>query len=136
MPKFIVVGDKEAEVSNDFIKELVTTDLSNNPYWMHNSMLSKEEVSQFLNGNVSDPVLLNRIAYYTLFFSENIVFSTCLLIKANEGEKDMMEHAELHKPVLQEIRSLYEKAVDSTENKTEIIRKMISVGRVYAIDPL
>ena len=132
---FEVVGGKKVELSLGEVKEIVTTKLSNNPFWMNNGMLTKEEVRAFFDRS-ADLDLVKRCCYYILFYAENIVFSAYLFQRANFPE--IAENYKKHMmPALERLRKLHEKAKAASDLSAayEIAEEMIYTSLQAVIDP-
>jgi len=135
MLSFVLVNGREVKASHGEVQFFISTFLAANPYWRSNNMLSKEEVLRFLDGK-ADEKLLDRIAYYILFYAENICFSAYLHVKAAEGKQRAVEYMQQHKNFLEKLR-LMKKTVNGLkkEAKYKMIHKMINLCLEYAIDP-
>lgn len=132
---FEVVGGKKVELSSEEVKEIVTTELSNNPFWRSNGMLTRDEVLTFLEKS-ADLDLVKRCCYYILFYAENIVFSAYLLQRANFPEQ--AENYKKHMlPALERLRKLYDevKATDDLRMAYEIADEMVNASLQAVIDP-
>jgi len=129
------VGGKKVELSLEEVKEIVTTKLSNNPFWMNNGMLTKEEVRAFFDRS-ADLDLVKRCCYYILFYAENVVFLTYLFQRANFPE--IAENYKKHMmPTLERLRKLHERAKAASDLSAayEIAEEMINASLQAVIDP-
>ena len=128
--KFDLVSGKSVIVSEEKVKEIVTTKLSNRFFW-NCGILSAKEVSDFLTEN-ADFEVAKRCCWYILFHAENLVFSVYLLKLAEDAE-DAERYLSYHKPLLKKLRDLYKRI--NPENVYEIADEMIELCLGYAIDP-
>jgi hypothetical protein len=122
---FTLMNGKRVAIQTKLAKRIITTELSNQIYWMHNGMLTREEILDFLE-NRYDEELLKKIAYYILFFAENLVF-TNILFTASESEKEMQDYLKAHIPLLEKLRELYRSC-----KVAEMLDECMEMG----IDPL
>ena len=130
--RFRVIGGIPVKVPVDKVKEIITTELSNSFHYQFSEVVTKEEVLMFLN-NVADNKTLKKIAYYVLFYTENLVFSVYLLILAREGLKRAEEYLKEHKELLEKLREIYKEV--KTAPSHDQVQKMLDLCLNYAIDP-
>jgi len=117
---FTLMNGKRVAIKTKLVKRIITTELSNQIYWMHNGMLTEDLVMRYLNPK--EEVIydheLKKVAYYILFFAENLIF-TNILFTASEGEKEMQDYIKTHIPLLEKLRELY-KGFDKIEALYEL----------------
>jgi len=126
---FSVMGTK-VSVSKSIVRRIVTTELSPLPHWEASDYLSTEEVEAFFGG-ASGSQLMKRIAKYILFYAENIVFATFLLLLAGEGKGRAEEYLDRHMELLETLRRI----ADKEEVGREDVEEMISLCLRHGIDP-
>jgi len=137
----VMTGGQGVKVPVKIVASIISTELSNKIYWMHNGMLTKEEVKEFFdyrlaNIEVIDYQLVQKVAYYTLFYSENIVFTTYLGMKAR-GE-DTKEYLEENLEMCKKLRWSKSNLDNTSDVKeaTGIVDNMINVCLDYGTDPM
>ena len=136
MLKFVISNNREIYVSNYELKEIITTELSNNIYYKHNNVLKDINLLLFFQKSLFCLEKLKRIAYYILFFTENIVFTSYIYSKSLDLN-DALNYLESQKKLLKNLRILYYE-IKKSRNYKEIyknIDKMINYCRDFAIDP-
>jgi len=128
---FTLMNGKRVAIKTKLAKRIITTELSNSIYWMHNGMLSRSEVLKFLERK-AERNLVKKVCHYILFYAENLVF-TNVLFTAGEGEREMQDYLSVHLPLLEKLRKLYS-SVDN--NPQRIAEEMLSNCLDMGIDPL
>ena len=120
--KFILANGKTVTVDPNLVQSIVTTQLLPNPYWMYSKLLTEDDVERFLNHD-SDPKLLEKVRYYILCYTENIVFINFLYIKAKDP-KMAISYLKRMKDLLRTLRKM--------KDPYEMLRLCLDWG----IDPL
>ena len=135
--EFILPSGISVRVSEREIAEIVTTGISNRPYWQYCGFIEPQEVYDFLSRKLSDKKKLEKIAYYILFYAENVVFSVYANIKGNQSDLDALQYKEFMMPLLVELRKMYKQVqqANSVDEIYNIIDKMIAKCLSYCVDP-
>ncbi len=115
------------------VLEFVTTYLAENPYWMWSRLVDKEEILEVLEVLLDkkkkiDSVLIKKVAFYVLFYAENICFSNYLWAVA-ENKQEALEYKKMMTPVLQKLRRLAKKA------SLEAFKEMLDLCLDWGLDP-
>lgn len=134
---FTVHGVKTAKpvkIPESKLREIVTTRLESNPYWRFSKALTREEVEAYLKGT-RYPELLKKVAQYILFYAENIVFSSYLIIKAFEGDERAEEYLESMKPLLNDLREHCRNLPEEPEILRKAVEHMVFECVDCGIDP-
>lgn len=135
--EFILPSGVTVTVSEREVDEIITTGLSNRFYWRFCGFVDAVDVFEFLDRKLRDKKKLEKIAYYVLFFAENVVFSVYVNIKGNVDEAEAYRYKLSMMPVLKKLREHYNR-VKRTEDVDEIyniINKMISLCLNHGMDP-
>ena len=126
--KFVLLNGKTIEISDAKVREIVTTALTSNPFWMYSGILTKDDVFDFFRGEANEQ-LLEKISYYILFYVENLVL-TGYLIKLIEDPTEAEDYLNYNKPLLEELRKL-----NKSKKNYETVNKMVRLCLKYGFDP-
>ena len=135
--EFILPSGISVRVSEREITEIVTTSISNRPYWQYCGFIEAQEVINFLEKKLRDKKKLEKIAYYILFYAENVVFSVYVNIKGNQSDLDAQQYKQFMMPLLKKLREFYKEVQQTEDIDTiySIIDRMISLSLRYCVDP-
>jgi len=113
------------------ISRLISTQLVENPYWVHNKLLNYKEVDDFFRyREYADPDLLNKVAYYILTYVENLALSGYILTQ----DKQYLETMEYY---IHKLRDVYHKIIHTEDSKKKynLIENMLDLCFEVGIDP-
>lgn len=133
--KFLLMNGREITLTKEELSKIITTELSNNIYWLYNKKLSHDEVRKFFRAMVHDsdiePEILDKIASYILFFVENTTLTVYLY--KNKDKQYLEEQLQ----ILKELREKYKTVIKtkSLQEKKEIIDDMLEICLGRGIDP-
>jgi len=135
--EFIIPSGKSVRVSISTVSHFITTGLSNMYHWRYCDFISVDDVTQYLSGNVSSIKTLRTIAYYILFFAENLTFSVYVNIKGNLGEEAAENYKRHMTTLLTKLRRMHAKikSCSDIEEGKRIVDGMLEECLKNAIDP-
>jgi len=135
--RFVLASGIEVEVPEGIVRTIVTTRLAPNPYWGYQPWISRGEVKEFLEflkgDREIDRELKVRMAWYFLFYAENVTLAGYLQALGHAGSEEARAYLEFNKPVLERLREFLRKAGGAgREEFLEILDLLVE----YGLDPL
>ena len=127
--RFIAFNGVIVEVSDDIVRRLISTELRPNPYWSFNQdIICEREVLAYLKGS-EDPEILRKVAYYLRFFTENMILSVYIMLRAL-GDSNAEDYLNYGLKLVEKIREKCMKAEKqpSREHIWEIISTLLENG--------
>jgi len=123
-------------VPASIVRKIVTTELCPLPHYMFSKYLSRDEVLAFLKG-ARGAWLMRKVARYILFYAENIVLTTFLMLIEIEGRRrtekavKAKKYVDHHIKLLEALRRIASKEKISRED----VERMIELCLKHGIDP-